>query len=250
MKALIIDDERPVRIAISKLGQWGKYQLEQPAQVENGKDALSAMYELRPSIVFVDIQMPVMNGLEFLEKATASFPDTAYIIISGYDDFSYAQSAIHYGVTDYLLKPIEEDKLNAAIEKAVRKLCPDFVADSRRKEPSDIKAEEVIEIIRDKIDHQYSENIRISDFSARYFFSKEYLSKLFKTRYGIGIYEYLLKVRMERAAELLRDPGIKILDISARIGYTDNNYFSKAFRNYYNLTPTEFRRKELPSFDK
>ena len=250
MKALIIDDERPVRIAISKLGQWGKYQLEQPAQVENGKDALSAMYELRPSIVFVDIQMPVMNGLEFLEKATASFPDTAYIIISGYDDFSYAQSAIHYGVTDYLLKPIEEDKLNAAIEKAVRKLCPDFVADSRRKEPSDIKAEEVIEIIRDKIDHQYSENIRISDFSARYFFSKEYLSKLFKTRYGSGIYEELLKVRMERAAELLRDPGIKILDISARIGYTDNNYFSKAFRNYYTLTPTEFRRKELPSFDK
>ena len=55
---------------------------------------------------------------------------------------------------------------------------------------------------------------------------------------------------MERAAELLRDPDIKILDISARIGYTDNNYFSKAFRNYYNLTPTEFRRKELPSFDK
>ena len=132
----------------------------------------------------------------------------------------------------------------------MRKLCPDFVADSRRKEPSDIKAEEVIEIIRDKIDHQYSENIRISDFSARYFFSKEYLSKLFKTRYGIGIYEYLLKVRMERAAELLRDPDIKILDISARIGYTDNNYFSKAFRNYYTLTPTEFRRKELPSFDK
>lgn len=244
MKTLIADDERPVRIAISKLGQWGKYHLEQPVQVENGQEALLAMYELKPSIVFVDIQMPVMNGLDFLEKASVEFPGTVYIIVSGYDEFSYAQKAIHYGAIDYLLKPIEEDKLNAAIEKAVRMLCPDFPGNSQMQDASDIKAEEVIEIIKEKIDHEYSENIRISDFSAKYFFSREYLSKLFKTRYGIGIYEYLQKVRMERAAALLRDPDIKILDISSRIGYTDNNYFSKAFRNYYNLTPTEFRKQK------
>ena len=88
MKTLIADDERPVRIAISKLGQWGKYHLEQPVQVENGQEALLAMYELKPSIVFVDIQMPVMNGLDFLEKASVEFPGTVYIIVSGYDEFS------------------------------------------------------------------------------------------------------------------------------------------------------------------
>ena len=217
MKALIIDDERPVRIAISKLGQWSKYHLEQPYQVENGKEALSAMYELHPSVVFVDMQMPVMNGTEFLEKASREFPDTAFIVISGYDDFNYAKSAIQYGAIEYLLKPIVEDELNAAIEHAIKKVCPDYGTSASVPVNSDVSAEEVVEIIKDKIDHAYNTNIKITDFSNRYFFSKEYLSKLFKARYDQGIYEYLLKVRMERAAELLRDPDIKILDISTRV---------------------------------
>ena len=66
-------------------------------------------------------------------------------------------------------------------------------------------------------------------FSDKYFFSKEYLSKLFKQKYDYGIYEYVLKIRMERAKELLLDDSIKIQKIGERLGYADNNYFSKAF---------------------
>ena len=73
-KALIVDDEKPVRIAISKLGHWTQYHLEQPEQCENGKEALSIMRELRPSLVFADMQMPVMHGTEFLEKPPRNFP--------------------------------------------------------------------------------------------------------------------------------------------------------------------------------
>ena len=65
---------------------------------------------------------------------------------------------------------------------------------------------------------------------------------LFKNKYGFTIYEYVLKLRMERAAELLAQPDIKISDIAERLGYADNHYFSKAFRNYYQLTPTEYRK--------
>ena len=241
MKALIIDDERPVRIAISKLGKWGKYHIEQPYQVENGKEALISMYELHPSLVFVDMQMPVMGGTEFLEKASCEFPDTAFIVISGYDDFGYAKAAIQYGVVEYLLKPIVEEELNSAIEKAVKKIHPSAL-ENVGSAPSDKSAEDVVEIIKDRIEHDYSQNIRITDFANKYFFSKEYLSKLFKARYSQGIYEYLLNVRMERAAELLRNPDIKILDISVRTGFSDKNYFSKAFKNFHGVTPTEYRK--------
>ena len=79
-------------------------------------------------------------------------------------------------------------------------------------------------------------------FAEKYFFSQEYLNKLFKNKYGFTIYEYVLKLRMERAAELLAQPDIKISDIAERLGYADNHYFSKAFRTYYHVTPTEYRK--------
>ncbi len=79
------------------------------------------------------------------------------------------------------------------------------------------------------------------------FFSKEYLSKLFKSRYGCGIYTYVQEIRMQRAKALLMNPDIKIQSISQRLGYTDNNYFSKAFKNYYGISPTQFRKENSGS---
>ncbi|MBO5094684.1 MAG: response regulator [Lachnospiraceae bacterium] len=241
-KALIIDDERPVQIAIHKLGNWSKYHIHLPETANNGKEALLAMRELHPDLCFVDMQMPIMNGMEYLQKASAEFPGTQFIIISGYDDFKYAHSAIKYGACDYLLKPIVGDDLNAAIERAILKIDPqaDF---SEEAAPDAISPEEVVGIIKEYIDQNYNQNIKISMFTSKYFFSKEYLSKLFKSKYGCGIYTYVQEVRMQRAKDLLLNPNIKVQHISERLGYADNHYFSKAFKNYYGLSPSQFRKE-------
>ena len=68
-RSLIIDDEKPVQIAISKLGRFACYGIEPPRYAVNGKDGLAAMREFHPDIVFVDMSMPVMDGCAFLEKA-------------------------------------------------------------------------------------------------------------------------------------------------------------------------------------
>ncbi len=240
-KALIVDDEKAVQIAVCKLGKWHTYHIDTPALASNGKEGLYAMRELRPNIVFIDMQMPVMNGIDFLKNAKKEFPDAMYIVISGYDDFSYAQNSIRLGAIDYILKPIMEEELNASIKKAVSLLNPnmDFTADT---EEQSISAGEVAAIIKDYIDKNYNQNLRLSYFSDKYYFSKEYLSKIFKGNYNIGIYEYVLEVRMKRAKELLLDGSLKIQWISDRLGYTDSNYFSKAFRTYYGMTPSQFRK--------
>ena len=87
-------------------------------------------------------------------------------------------------------------------------------------------------------------------FADKYFFSKEYLSKLFKSKYGCGIYTYVQEIRMQRARDLLLNPDIKIQSISERLGYADNNYFSKAFKNYYVMSPSQFRKKNGPDNQK
>ena len=95
--------------------------------------------------------------------------------------------------------------------------------------------------IRDYIERNYFKEIKISMFTEKYFLSREYLMKLFKKEYGCGIYEYALKIRMEKAKELMSDPKIKIQDIGQMMGYNDNNYFSKAYKNYYGISPSDYR---------
>lgn len=251
-KVLIVDDELPVRIAIRKLGNWGKWHVDEILEAENGKDALTTLMEVHPSIVFVDMQMPVMSGSQFLERASRmtagtasnSVPTSAFIVVSGYDDFQYARDALHFGAMDYLLKPVVPEELDAAIGRAMKKLYPteDFSTPESDGKAGTMSAAEVIRLIHDTIDTRYTENLKIQDFADRYFFTREYLSRLFKTEYGTGIYEYLTSVRMKRAEELLADPSVSIADIAARVGFSDSNYFSKAFRTWSGMTPSEWRK--------
>ena len=111
-KSLIIDDEKPVQIAISKLGRWHKYNIKMPELANNGAQGLKVMREIHPSIVFVDMNMPIMDGCSFLNVASKEFPKCKFIVVSGYDSFNYAQEALRCGAIDYLLKPIEEEALS------------------------------------------------------------------------------------------------------------------------------------------
>lgn len=99
-----------------------------------------------------------------------------------------------------------------------------------------------IQDIRDYIEGHYFEEIKISMFTEKYYLSREYLMRLFKQEYGCGIYEYVLKLRMEKARELLADPALKIQTISDMLGYKDKNYFSKAFKTYFGRSPSEYRQ--------
>ncbi len=245
-KALIIDDEKPVQIAIQKLGNWSYYGIEPPQLAVNGRDALQAMREFHPDLVFVDMNMPVMDGVSFLQAASEEFPDSQYIVVSGYDQFSYAQQALHYGACEYLLKPVEEDALNSAIEKAILRLNPDAsFQDPKESGQREISPDEAVSIIKEYIDSHYCQNIKITMFSEKYYFSTDYLTRLFRNKYGFTIYEYVLKLRMERAKELLADQDNKIIDIAGRLGYADNHYFSKAFRTYYHISPSQYRKEYL-----
>ena len=120
--ALIIDDEKHVRQAISFLGMWNENGINPPFEATDGQSALDFMEQTPVDIVLVDIKMPVMNGMQFLEAATHRFPKAKYIIISGFNDFEYAKKAIRFQIMDYLLKPVSETELNHCLENAVKQL--------------------------------------------------------------------------------------------------------------------------------
>ncbi|NLO38708.1 MAG: helix-turn-helix transcriptional regulator [Ruminiclostridium sp.] len=104
------------------------------------------------------------------------------------------------------------------------------------------KNKEQVYWIKSYIDSHLDENISLSYFEDTCFLCKEYLLKLFKNEFGYTIYEYVLKMRMERARELLVSSDTEIKEITNQVGYNDTNYFCKAFKRYFGISPSKFRK--------
>lgn len=118
VKLLIADDEASIRNGLSNVIAWEEYGIQLVGVAANGRQALEMMRASRPDIVITDIRMPHISGLELIELARKENAGTYFIILSGYDDFGYAQRAIRSQVSSYLLKPIKTTELVREMERA------------------------------------------------------------------------------------------------------------------------------------
>lgn len=116
-KMVIVDDERIEREGMVRLVDWGEYGIEIVGAAWNGIEGLELIKKWKPDIVLTDIKMPVMNGIEMIQKAQSSCPVTRYIVLSGYGEYEYTSQAMELGVKYYILKPCDEEKLVRAIKK-------------------------------------------------------------------------------------------------------------------------------------
>ncbi len=117
IKVVIADDEEKVCQLICNLVDWNACGMEIVAVAHNGVEALETIKAFSPDLMVTDIRMPGCDGLELISRAKQLDSRLEFIIISGYRHFEYAQSAVKYGVGDYLLKPIKKDELTATLNK-------------------------------------------------------------------------------------------------------------------------------------
>lgn len=122
MKAVIIDDEVWSRRMIRGLGRWDALGIAIAGEAENGFEGWQLILAERPEIVLLDMRMPGMEGTELIRKLNEQAIEAKVIIISGHADFQYTKHAIDYKASTYILKPIDEEELNAALEKCVREI--------------------------------------------------------------------------------------------------------------------------------
>lgn len=121
-KLVIADDEPKIRRGIENILNWSEFGIEIVGQAEDGEIALEIIKENRPDIILLDINMPFLNGLDLLQKLQEIGNNGIVIIISGYDDFSYAQKALQFNVFDYILKPVSKKNIEEIIIKVTNKL--------------------------------------------------------------------------------------------------------------------------------
>lgn len=398
LKVLIADDEPKIRRGLKNLIERTQLAMEVVGEAEDGEMALAVAKDTCPDILLVDICMPFLNGLQFIEQLGRVVEDCIVIVITGHDEFSYAQQAIKLQVFDYLLKPVVEEQLKTVLERAEKQLmnsrlqykdlnwanrekkknisllreafCRDWIDGQLSEDyiqaqlrflelelpPASgmmvlkvagqfsrgqllkewdhdlllfaiqniymdvlkqwqpyiifhdhadnlvaitpinsleewyeltISLQQVIEehlqqvvLISQQplIDlvtgisssyHQlmleltrkvsytpvvllsqkhietyyYKEELSLQDVAEVVQISPTYLSRLLKHEIGVSFIEYLTHVRVQKAIQFMRDPAVKLYEIAQRVGYSNQHYFSTAFKKVIGSSPAEYRKK-------
>lgn len=132
-RVLLVDDEPLVLNTLSAILPWSALDCRLVGTALNGMDAYNKICDDYPDIVITDIKMPVLNGLELIEKAKKLDVKIDFVVLSGYDDFSFAQTAIKYGVKDYHLKPVRKEALTETLKRIVAE---------RRQKDSELRLQE------------------------------------------------------------------------------------------------------------
>ena len=240
LQVVLVDDEIMIREGFKRLFDWAAHDCEVVGEAADGMEALAQIDHLQPDIVIMDINIPIINGLKVIQTSRMKYPDMAFIIVSGYDDFSYCREALRMRITDYILKPVNYEEFGSCIDHLKIALY-----ENRKTEEQDAQEERtitgIIRYMQEHLDKEISLNILADEFHL----SSQYISQLFKSEIGVNFLAYLTSIRMERAKKLLLATSLSIGEISEKCGYADYRVFTKAFKKEEGSTPSQYRRNFL-----
>lgn len=255
---LVVDDETKIRNGICNYFPWNEIGFEIIGEAKNGRQALDTILKQQVDVVLSDIKMPVMSGIELAQELYSREISTKVVFLTGYKEFDYAQKALMYGVKSYIIKPTKYEELLATFSR-----IKDELDRERQQElaiPVTLAADVTVqfpETPEDPIEEQgYHEkkiaaikahimecyrDVTLEEVAGLFHMNLYYLSKYFKKWSGQNFSEYVISVKMEKAAELLKDFSYKSYEIGSAVGYDNAKNFSRAFKLYFGKSPREFR---------
>ena len=261
-RVVIVEDSKLLRMGMIHTLDWQSLDCHVVGSAGDGLEGLQVICDTNPDIVMTDIRMPGLSGLEMIEAAKAKGFSPAVIIVSGYDDFAYAQKALKLGAVEYLMKPMEDEDTYRTIRSACARVDErrkyeslqerlQNVEDSKMKvfkpyldSSEGIKSEYTRQAIR-YIEEHYADDINVRSIAEALSISESHLSKVFKDTIHSTIGEYLTHYRIKEACMMLQDPQNRIYEVAIRCGYNDQRYFSVIFKRIMGMTPNEFRTRSL-----
>lgn len=239
-RVMIVDDEMPVRKLLQASINWELLGLEVVGEAASGIEAINIIDDVNPDIVFVDINMPFMNGIEFTKMATARYPDLYVIVLTGFDDFEYARECVRLPVVEYMLKPIVRSEVEKVLKRLVDELDKKSPDEScSEQEESMLNSFEIQKIVNYLKTNYKDSTINLASVAQQFGFNACYLSRKFKKEMGVSFLEYLMKCRMEHAKELKKN-NLKMFETANEVGIPDPNYFGRCFKKYTGVSYSEY----------
>lgn len=219
--------------------------------VNNGLDAVSMAQIWNADLVLMDIEMPGINGLHAALEIVTHNPQVKLIFVTAYGRFEYAVEAVRLRAVDYLLKPVEDEKLISVVGRAINELrqqaifyeqvraMQQFQSETLAQSRNELLMEKVAKYVQKNYQYDISQEV-ICDILNM---STGYFSKLFHQYYGVKFIDYITNIRVEAAKEMLADSTKQSSEVGMRVGYQSSSYFSKIFKQKTGLTPSEYRAR-------
>ena len=243
LKVLVVEDEEMIRTGIVLAVDWAALDCVVVGEAADGEEALEAVERYNPSLIITDLKVPKMDGIQMLERLRERGNQAYVIILTAYDSFSYAQSALRLGAVDFLLKPFHDGELEQAVSNLRRRM-----EQGRQEERGVIpglkkgdKSKYVLQAMEYISAHYGDQNISVGAVAQHLGLSESHLSHLFRKETDYTMMNYLTRYRIHKAMELLRDCRLKVYEIAERVGYRDITYFSATFKKVVGMSPSEFQ---------
>lgn len=274
IKGMLADDEVNILNNLRTVVPWEEFGIDIVGMAKDGEDALQIFRESQPEFILCDIRMPGMDGIELIEQINQEDAQCEIVMLTGHKDFEYMRSSIRSGVRDYLLKPIDYEELQEVVERAAADIRmkqlkntvdeKDQLSQAYKMVQQDLhlppgkheghlrladgvplkrNSETLMIAAEDYIHKNLGDDIGIDDLAAYLEISSSYFSMLFKRHFDETFVEYLTRRRMEQAEILMTTTNLSIAKIAKQLGYLDRRYFTKVFRKYAGMIPSEYREQ-------
>jgi YesN/AraC family two-component response regulator len=243
---LLVEDEKWVRIALRKIIEKLKIPFTIIHEATNGMEASDWLQANEADLILTDIRMPVMDGLTLLREVKRIGSQADVIIVSGHDDFAYAQEALRQGAYDYFLKPVEAADIQNCFLEWMEKREREEVA-RKPENGSKVQFEELspVEQVIHHMEANQAMDMTLAEAAGLVHLNPSYFCKLFKQHTATTFTDYVTNVRMKEAARLLENTSLRITEIAERLGYSDPAYFSNTFKKTIGQTPSDYRKQPI-----
>lgn len=232
-KVLIVEDEVPMREQLRAF-PWELHGFELAGEARHGLEALSLFESLRPDVVLTDVAMPFMDGLELTRKLKEQAADAQVVLLTCHSEYDYVRDALRLGACDYLVKgTYRESDLLEALQRARSKMGDAAPIDPEMR----FEIREAIRYIEGHLHLPFA----AGEVAEHVGLSQNYFGILFRRETGHYFQDYVKKLRMEKAAALLKHSSLKIYEISEQVGIGNYRYFTEVFTKYYGINPREYR---------
>lgn len=244
---LIVEDKLELRLFL-KNELWG---FKAVYTAEDGINALEVIRNKRPDIIVSDIMMPGMDGFELCKRIKQNI-DTSHIpviLLTARTDSESTQTGYNQGADAYIGKPFELDLLVSVIRNQLKNreiikqkyMNLGYVAELRSSHQNNIDDEFLIKLSKVINENLNNSELNIDFLTDKMAMSRTSLYNKIKALTGIGANDYINRIRIEKAVQLLTDTQLSITEISEEVGFTYQRYFSTAFKQIKGVTPTQFR---------
>jgi len=205
-------------------------------EASDGKEALGLLSQPNEiDLVILDVVMPGPSGTEVLKRIKELYPNMGVVILTGYGTKDTVIDALKGKADDYMEKPVDIHKARDIIDRLIKERMP---AGEAPPGGQDAKIARVMRFV----ERNYDKRLSLEEAAELVALSPKYFSRFFKEKVGIGFSEYRLKVRIEKAAQLLESTDYTIDEISFKVGYENSESFTRLFKKVRGCSPTEHRK--------